>query len=358
MMKINVSRLTKRKKAKFSMEVLTPMFLGGASGDAEVRTPPFRNALRYWWRITQGDIPWEQLLKKEQKLFGGVTEKACRSLVEVVASGKVRTGNVNEKDNLGQKLNTEANNRSVPLSAYLGMGPVHFTGAYTKTRILPGEMFQLSVSFPESNLQEISDALSLFKAFGGLGARSRNGWGSFALHPADPEEIKLLGMTELFSKFGKEISQIFSTDKKYPFRLGMSEGKPLLWETGRGTTWKEAMQTAGEKYMDLRQQDKLTFPKNGSKNIEKRHILGYPVTNHRIQDWEEKKSGRMPSQLRILVRKKNSQYVTLFFHLPHKIPKKWDEKRLGNELEIWKHIHNYLDTNCKRVTGDLERTIK
>jgi hypothetical protein len=50
--------------------------------------------------------------------------------------------------------------------------------------------------------------------------------------------------------------------------------------------------------------------------------------------------------------------VTLFFHLPHKIPKKWDEKRLGNELEIWKHIHNYLDTNCKRVTGDLERTIK
>ncbi len=356
-MKINVSRFTKRKKAKFSIEVLTPMFLGGASGDAEVRTPPLRNALRYWWRITQGDMPWKQLLEKEQKLFGGVNERACRSLVEVAVSGQVKTGQVDEKDNLGKKLNTEANNRNVPLSAYLGMGPVHFTGAYTKTRILPGEIFQLSVTFTENHFREVTEALSLFKAFGGLGARSRNGWGSFALHPANPEEITLLNTEELFSKFGKEINQIFSADKKYPFRLGVTEEKPLLWEAGRASTWEEAMGKAGEKYMDLRQQDELTFPKNSSKNIEKRHILGYPVTNHPIQDWGWY-SGRMPSQLRILVRKKNEQYVTLFFHLPHRIPKKWDEKRLGNELDLWKHIHNYLDQKCKRVIGDLERTIK
>lgn len=356
-MKINVSRFTKRKKAKFSIEVLTPMFLGGASGAAEVRTPPLRNAIRYWWRITQGDIPREQLLQKEQKLFGGVTEKACRSLVEVTVSGQIKTGSTDEKDEMGQKKNSEANNRNVPLSAYLGMGPVDFNGKYTRTRILPGEIFRLAVSFPGSHIREMSEALSLFKAFGGLGARSRNGWGSFQLHLVESEEMELLGTTEIFSKFGKEISQIFSTDKKYPFRLGVSEGKYLLWEAGRASTWKKAMEAAGEKYMDLRQQDTLTFPKNSSKNIEKRHILGYPVTNHPIHNWGGN-NGRMPSQLRILVRKKNEQYVTLFFHLPHRIPKKWDEKRLGNELDLWKQIHNYLDQKCKRVTGDLERTIK
>ena len=210
-MKINVSRFIKMQKADFCVEVLTPMFLGGASGNAELRAAPFKNAIRYWWRITRGDIPHDELRDKEQELFGGVTGKANRSLVDVVVTGDVKTGEADQKDNIGEKQNTEANNRRVALSAYLGMGPVHFNGKYTKRRILPSEKFKLSVSFPEDHSKRIIDTLSLFSAFGALGARSRNGWGSFDLQ-LKKGEISLLTARDLFLKFGEEISTIFNSE--------------------------------------------------------------------------------------------------------------------------------------------------
>ena len=353
-MEINVARFTKREKAEFSVEVLTPMFLGGATGDAELRAAPFKNAIRYWWRITQQGIPPEELRMKEQKLLGGVNsnkktgEKAIRSLVDVTVTGDVRTGKSEEEEHLiKKKYNSEAG-RKVSLAAYLGMGPVDFNGKYTKKRILPTETFKLSVYFPETAV-DIIDTLSFFKAFGGIGARSRNGWGSFELKALN-DSISLLNRESLFKKYGVELASVFASDKKkYPFCLGLTDSKPLFWKIGDAAKWQDALNIAGESYMDLRQQKALKFPgrKQGN-NPEKRHILGYPVTNHNFLKWGGN-NGRMPSQLRIIIRKNNKGYGAYFFHLPHKIPKSWDN-RLGKELDVWQSIHTYLDKNFTRVT--------
>ncbi|SLM28432.1 hypothetical protein MTBBW1_1340005 [Desulfamplus magnetovallimortis] len=85
--------------------ILTPMFLGGSDGNAELRSPPLKNALQYWWRLTQGDIAPDELLAKEQALFGGVHEdktrkmESLRSVVDVVVSGEV------QKDKKGNTIN-------------------------------------------------------------------------------------------------------------------------------------------------------------------------------------------------------------------------------------------------------------
>lgn len=63
-MSINISRFINREPAEFTVEVLTPMFLGGANGDAELRAAPLKNAIRYWWRITQGGSRMKRCLKK------------------------------------------------------------------------------------------------------------------------------------------------------------------------------------------------------------------------------------------------------------------------------------------------------
>lgn len=351
-MRINISRFINREKADFSVKVLTPMFLGGANGDAELRAAPFKNALRYWWRITQGDIYHEQLREKEQALFGGIcsnketTEKPTRSRVDVVVTGAVKTGDTGEQDAIGRKMNPEANNRNMPISAYLGMGPVHFNGTYNKRRILPTETFTLSITFPKNDGAMI-DTISLFKAFGSLGARSRNGWGSFELQALNNNN-SLLSRDSLFKKYGKELADIFKSDKKYPFCLGTSNGKPLLWKIGNAAKWEKAMELAGAGYMDIRQQPALKFPVQKQKNSpEKRHILGYPVTNHSLLSWGGN-NGRMPSQLRIIIRENNQAYDAFFFHLPHNIPKQWDN-RLGKELAVWQSIHTYLDKNFTRA---------
>lgn len=348
-MKINVARFINMETADFRVEVLTPMFLGGASGDAELRSPPFKNALRYWWRIIQGNIPDSDLRQKEKKLFGGINNKANRSLVNILVIGDVKIGEAGQKADIGDKINPEARNRNVPLSAYLGMGVVDFNGTYLKKYILPGQAFKLTVSFPQKYRQEILDTLSLIKAFGTFGARSRNGWGSIDLTVID-QNIELLSRKQLFEWYGEDLTQIFNVNKKYPFRLGKTSHGPLLWQIKSGNNWKGVMQAAGERYMDLRQQQELAFPRQVPSGLEKRHILGYPVTNHKFPEWGGN-NGRMPSQLRIFVRKHDNQYTSYFFHLPHRLPKPWDEQRLGCELALWKVIHKYIDQDnqCQRV---------
>lgn len=348
-MKINVSRFINRERAEFQVEVLTPMFLGGADGNAELRPAPFKNAIRYWWRVAQGSVPHDRLLEKEQKLFGGVVGQATRSLVDVVVTGAVKTGRIKENDRLGEKQNPEANNRNVPLSAYLGMGPVDFNGNYNRVRILPKETFTLAVSFPKARRDEIIAALSLFKAFGGLGARSRNGWGSFDLK-SETGNFSFLNQTALFSRFGEDFNVILANEKQYPFRLGTTQNKPLLWKIGAFRRWKEAMEEAGRKYMDLRQQVLPFQNARPGHTAALRHILGYPVTNHSLRDWGGN-NGRMPSQLRILIRKERDQFAAYFFHLPHKLPNLWNNQ-LGSESSVWKKIHDHLDRECKRE-GDL-----
>jgi len=356
-MSINVRRFINRETGHFSVEVLTPMFLGGADGNGELRSPPFKNALRYWWRLTQGDTPGDQLLAKEQALFGGVNEdrnsnpemKACRSLVDVVVTGDVKRATHGSSAKLGSKKNSEAGGKSsVSLAAYLGMGPVQFNGNYEKYPVLPGERFSLSVTWPKEQRDEILDTLSMFSHFGALGARSRNGWGSVDLSSAS---VELRSIRQLHEKYGEEISRVLADNRKYPFKLGLmkigAKRSWLLWEIASESGWEAAMKSAAEKYMDVRQT--LVFPVQKPQGVQKRHIIGYPVTGHPVREWGGN-NGRMPSQLRILVRKRGEKYTSYFFHLPHQIPHLWNSNALGSELSVWQEIHSWLDSNCKRVT--------
>ncbi len=370
-MSIHVGRFINRESAHFNIEVLTPMFLGGAEGNAELRSPPFKNAFRYWWRLTQGDLSSDKLLAREQSLFGGVNEgttlnmKPVRSRVDIVLKGDVQKDTQNNRINIGNKINPEANGKNVSLGAYIGMGPVNFHGNYEKTPILPGETFSLSITWPRENRDEILDAISMFAHFGGLGSRSRNGWGSIQLSakPADNTDetmsgspvsaaaVKLRTISSLYERYGQEITEVFqkNKNKKYPFKLGFRGTEkplhPLLWKIASGSRWQEVMQAAAEQYMDARQV--LKFPKNSPSGVQKRHIAGYPVTGHTVREWGGY-NGRMPSQLRIIIRRHGDQYTSYFFHLPHQIPKRWDNK-LGSELSVWEEIHGWLDKNCSNV---------
>jgi|GEM_PF-2821479 len=71
---MNVSRYIDTVELKFDVEFVTPCFLGGADGNADIRVAPFKNLLRRWWRIANGHLSPEELWKKESRLFGS-TEK-------------------------------------------------------------------------------------------------------------------------------------------------------------------------------------------------------------------------------------------------------------------------------------------
>ncbi len=51
---IDVSRYTNVDTWDFTIEVVTPAFLGGSDTNAELRSASFKGLLRYWWRVLYG----------------------------------------------------------------------------------------------------------------------------------------------------------------------------------------------------------------------------------------------------------------------------------------------------------------
>jgi CRISPR type III-B/RAMP module RAMP protein Cmr1 len=92
-MPVTISRFYKREKLELDCEIITPMFLGNASQEAELRAAPFKGLLRYWWRVAEGAqfADHTELLAAENKLFGSPDEEhGGRSLVTVEVNGDLQ----------------------------------------------------------------------------------------------------------------------------------------------------------------------------------------------------------------------------------------------------------------------------
>ena len=270
----------------------SPTFLGGADQNAELRAAPFKNLLRQWWRVAVGSqYPnHKEMLKAEGDLFGSVLDesKACASKVRL----ELRPGDDFRIDqsglNFGQTPHSEVRAKSVSNALYLGYGPVSTHGV--KTYIASGSKAELTLCLPKNCVPELLLVLAYVDAFGTLGSRCRNGWGSLALSGDDFNR-------ESWANFNaKDWHELVNGTRQYPTHLG-KDGKGILcWELKLPPKdWQAGMKALAEIYMNLR--TSINIAPNG---LQKRHILGYPVTHHNIPNWGDG-TGRMPSQLRLMV---------------------------------------------------------
>ncbi len=332
-----ITRFHDTETLQVSVEFLTPTFLGGADQNAELRAAPFKNLLRQWWRVAVGSqYPnHKEMLKAEGDLFGSVLDesKACASRVRL----ELRPGDDFRIDqsglNFGQTPHSEVRAKSVSNALYLGYGPVSTHGV--KTYIASGSKAELTLCLPKNCVPELLLVLAYVDAFGTLGSRCRNGWGSLALSGDDFNR-------ESWANFNaKDWHELVNGTRQYPTHLG-KDGKGILcWELKLPPKdWQAGMKALAEIYMNLR--TSINIAPNG---LQKRHILGYPVTHHNIPNWGGG-TGRMPSQLRLMVKRNEENHlVGRILHLPHRLPKQWEPQRLGQETEVWQAIHQRLDKN-------------
>ncbi len=175
----------------FRLRVVTPLFLGGADPDvrAELRPPSIKGALRDWYRVLAGI---EQAAANEARLFGGATGGAGQSpfllaidppLAGVERWRRPRAGRdgISGLGYLGYSLDLGDNDRKY---------------------ILPGEAFTLEAAFPRGADDDSRRALLatvwLLAHLGGLGTRSRRGFGSLSLEDVrGPEGAADLGRLPL-----------------------------------------------------------------------------------------------------------------------------------------------------------------
>lgn len=159
--------------------IVTPMFCGGAGQKAELRLSSFKGALRFWWRSLQwGKVKdEEELWQKEAELFG-VSDQA-------VGQSKVRMRLVSTEP---KPLPLCPNKLSDKLKGahYLGYGVMNIKGEFTQGReAIDGGCFTVELrcgpNLDPSVLDEVQKSLVLLGTVGGLGSKSRKGYGSLTL---------------------------------------------------------------------------------------------------------------------------------------------------------------------------------
>lgn len=309
-----------RNRLELTCRLTTPLFLGNARQETEWRAAPFKALMRYWWRVAQVDSGGpEDLLAREAKLFGAAREAGSqKSRITLSVAATVRPQTASLGVNLSKVWHPEVGRQGRDLNPLLylaGMGLMQANGKVNRSYFAADATFHLTLHFSSDLLEDLKPTLALVAAFGALGARCRNGWGSFQIEsglPWNKEEL-----TAALDRCTKNWRDGFAKD--YPNCLGLDElddNKPLLWKTKPYNSWEEAMRELAEAYIAIRAGK---APKATSKAIPRlapdpdfaeRHLLGVPLTNHKVN------IERHASPLRFVVRKRETQFLGFVLHLP------------------------------------------
>jgi CRISPR-associated protein Cmr1 len=166
--------------------ITTPMFLGG--WDQQVSQEHFRNssfkgALRFWWRALHygqayrdakppGHVAALAILhKRESELFGCASGDSSQSKVKLQSAfnGKI----------------ISANDKKTGPIYFLGQGLYNFKTGLTRNAIAADASVELVVTLDNltaSQIVEVKNSLIALGLLGGLGSRSRRGFGSLAIN--------------------------------------------------------------------------------------------------------------------------------------------------------------------------------
>jgi CRISPR-associated protein Cmr1 len=167
------------------LDVLTPLFLGGASQEAELRTPSVKGAMRFWYRALD---PAYQT--REGELFGSGGKDARQSLLLL----RCRPGHRAlerlhwRRDVRVERFNQGTGRQTTNGLTYLAY-PLELKGNDDRTAIVPGARFTVEVTCrrapkhvaPELPLRAALASLWSLGHFGALGMRARRGFGALAL---------------------------------------------------------------------------------------------------------------------------------------------------------------------------------
>lgn len=197
---------------KAEYEVLTPLFLSGADqAKPELRISSIRGALRFWWRALawsrcDGDL--SKIREEESELFGSADAKYGQGML-------MRFVNYDLTNWQPQRNGTyspfpKEPDYNVGLK-YLAYGVMNHKNFLSHGVFLPPSTFKIECRLNHKKAEHrasLQQALLALGTFGGLGAKSRKGFGSLEiikLH-IGTDEIKLEDPLERVNSLLKEIS--------------------------------------------------------------------------------------------------------------------------------------------------------
>ncbi len=265
-----------------TFRVVTPLFLGGAepSKDCELRTASIKGALVFWWRALQGvGLDRRALTRAERTLFGSSEGGQSRWLLD--ARGEALTRGQGKLDLdagrgylAGQGLAQPSKN---PLQPHHGRPQRPFAGGggaahqpkpfesrrpYLRSggRIVL-RAFRRLPSSDGADAEAIRDAMLALATFGGLGSRSRRGFGSLHLEQltcagGDRGREELKAPTSL-EDVSRRISGLLDgiSYAALPEFTHFSDGTRIVVLEAPGTSAEDLHEELGRSFKEFRSHD-------------------------------------------------------------------------------------------------------
>lgn len=341
---MDVSKYVGTTDIDFEIEFVTPAFLGGADGNADVRTAPFKTGLRYWWRVLFGKKYLSQLKQKEDEIFGS-TEMASKVRIRIVDAKNISIikGENTHFPEIKEKHKYGKDEKNINILDYLAYGKHKSSNenrknVYTNSHIEPHGKLKLNISMKLSaeRVSEIKDALKAFLMFGCVGSRSRNGYGSMYCSEAEKwnwnNKIVFDKTLTEFPTISNETS-VFESKNKYD-------------------TWSEALGELGRLYIDAR------LSLEHSHQYKRRALIAKPIIPQKKEDRDNvdvaTRNGRSPKNIYMHVKKiESNKFVGRILVLPVKQKNGKD----AEYLNAIKHMKEKFSENLKNKTDNLKQQL-
>jgi len=306
-MEIYVPRFKNVEERIYTLEVITPMFLGGADKKvAEFRIPSLKGVLRFWWRALYGK-KFDSLVKMkehEDLIFGSTDIKSSFS-IEVKDYSDIKI------------INKKIGINPFDILSYLSYGTNW--AKKTKSYISSGSVIKIKIRFFNQILKKnnkikeflsyetieniINDTLFVAANYGGLGFKSRNGFGSFKILEQGP-------LNDGLKKRIKEDNNSFLLIKD---NIPNLNSKMRIFKTKKiSESWDEVLRIIGGIYKEVKKKHGLY---SKSKEIAK---------ELRSNKLKELKSNRLPKHYFFRIDKEDDNYIGRIVYLyygPEKIRK-------------------------------------
>jgi len=336
----------------FECEVLTPMFLGSSDPrDAELRPPSIKGAIRFWWRAMNGGMNLTEMHEDEKNIFGGIPDSSDTEDAKKIGKSKVL---ISVSHKIGEPTNerlsehitietfdAEGKPRKLDSILFLGFGKglprskkENRAATEWANYINCGEKFIVTLSSKNLDvLKEASESFRIMAHFGGLGGKSRNGFGSFRITKigSDGTDFKQVEFKKLLT--GNELPS-------YP---AFSQFTKLIAGKTGFRTWDQAMDHLAQTYYSAKQ--KLTrseqIPDSGTFG-NKKEFAGMLLKNTGVH--LPKRPNRIPKPFFMKITKDiNGTYGWQILYLPSRFLEGLREENPENTDAMQEEYKAYME---------------
>ena len=346
------------KKIVFEIETITPMFLAGANQTkCELRAASIKGLLRFWWRALQAEPNLDELRKKEAKIFGSCEKGVGGSSfsLRIITKDDLKPIKDNFPSNPQYQVQVEGKTFKINILEYLAYGTYEYIprqgNVFVREYYPEKTKFDIVLNFTdEACKNEVLKAFYVWSIFGGLGSRSRNGFGSLNVVNMDKalEDIKdILSVEKPYEKenFKKLINSNSMTS--YPsfsqgvklFKARQSFGLRLDALADIGKTYKKGRSTLEKKHC-----------------FEKRQYIGSPIVEKKVT---KSFLDRHAKPYFIKIAKESDKYRAYILYLPSRYCDGLEKDRNNRTInhsnedkkfaEICNEFNNFLAANMETV---------